>query len=297
MPCSCGSSTRDAVRRAGLVGDHLLDDAPATAGARVPEEARARLRPARPRGARRSRSRRRSPASGARSCQSASASATTAPGSTRRATIVRISPSSSRRMRSTAAARSSRRGAISERSRSRSAVPSLCQAVEAPRAALGVLPLARDEAVGLQRAQQRVHRVRVDGDDPAGQLAHALHELVAVGRRLAEQVQDEQPQQARLAQAGEEWVGRPRPTGRRSSRRSRRGADIAAGGRLGDGRLGRDSARGHRPEYARRGAWQRRAGRSSTPDPYAVAVAGSSMRRGSSVSRAMTRRWICDVPS
>ena len=32
-------------------------------------------------------------------------------------------------------------------------------------------------------------------------------------------------------------------------------------------------------------------------DGYTVAVAGSSMRRGSSVSRAITRRWICDVPS
>ena len=30
---------------------------------------------------------------------------------------------------------------------------------------------------------------------------------------------------------------------------------------------------------------------------YAAAGAGSSMRRGSSVSRAITRRWICDVPS
>ena len=32
--------------------------------------------------------------------------------------------------------------------------------------------------------------------------------------------------------------------------------------------------------------------------PYAAAAAvGSAMSRGSSVSRAMTRRWICDVPS
>jgi hypothetical protein len=30
---------------------------------------------------------------------------------------------------------------------------------------------------------------------------------------------------------------------------------------------------------------------------YAVAVAGSSTRRGISTSRAMTSRWICDVPS
>ena len=31
--------------------------------------------------------------------------------------------------------------------------------------------------------------------------------------------------------------------------------------------------------------------------PHAAAGAGSSIRRGSSVSRAITRRWICDVPS
>ena len=30
---------------------------------------------------------------------------------------------------------------------------------------------------------------------------------------------------------------------------------------------------------------------------YTTAGAGSSTRRGSSVSRAMTRRWICEVPS
>ena len=31
--------------------------------------------------------------------------------------------------------------------------------------------------------------------------------------------------------------------------------------------------------------------------PYAVAAAGSETCRGISVSRAMTRRWICEVPS
>ena len=30
---------------------------------------------------------------------------------------------------------------------------------------------------------------------------------------------------------------------------------------------------------------------------YAAAGCGSSIRRGSSVSRAMTSRWICEVPS
>ena len=37
------------------------------------------------------------------------------------------------------------------------------------------------------------------------------------------------------------------------------------------------------------------------PPPYAAAsssaLAGSSTRRGISVSRAITRRWICEVPS
>ena len=70
-----------------------------------------------------------------------------------------------------------------------------------------MLPLAGHETLGLERAQQRVHRVRVDADEAARQLADALHELVAVGRPLAEQVQDEQPQQPGLAQARDERVG------------------------------------------------------------------------------------------
>src|SRR3954454_9823250 len=43
------------------------------------------------------------------------------------------------------------------------------QAVEAAGAALGVLPLAADQPLLLERAQQRIHRVGVDRDEPAGQ--------------------------------------------------------------------------------------------------------------------------------
>ena len=39
------------------------------------------------------------------------------------------------------------------------------------------------------------------------------------------------------------------------------------------------------------------AGRAAGARAYAVTAAGSSIRRGSSVSRAITSRWICDVPS
>ena len=106
----------------------------------------------------------------------------------------------------------------------------LREPVEASRAALGMLPLARDEALGLQRAQQRVHRVGVHADQPARQLADALHQLVAVRRTVAEQVQDEQPQQPGLAQPRDERIRRSRPT-RRAGARPRAGgcADVANG--------------------------------------------------------------------
>ena len=111
-------------------------------------------------------------------------------------------------------------------------VASVGQAVEAPRPALGVLPLAADEPLLLERAQERIHRVRVDGDEPAGQLGHTLHELVAVGRLASEEVQDEQRQQAGPAQLGDEGVLRPGPAG---AGRTARGLERRG---LGDGLLG-----------------------------------------------------------
>src|ERR671935_387548 len=53
-------------------------------------------------------------------------------------------------------------------------LPRVGQPVEAPRAALGVLPLAGHEALGLELAQQRVHGVRVDGDEAAAGVGDAL---------------------------------------------------------------------------------------------------------------------------
>src|SRR5688500_3090878 len=108
--------------------------------------------------------------------------------------------------------------------------------VEAARAALGVLPLARDEALGLERAQERVHRVRVHGDEAAGDVRHALDELVAVGRAGAQEVQDEQRQQPVAAQLAEQRIGAAGRAlaldraGGRPRRIQRRG--------LGDGLLG-----------------------------------------------------------
>ena len=67
--------------------------------------------------------------------------------------------------------------------------------VEAPRAALRVLPLARHQAALLERPQQRVHRVRVHGQRASGQRLDALDQLVAVRRPAADVVQDEQRQQ------------------------------------------------------------------------------------------------------
>src|SRR5947208_10088805 len=82
----------------------------------------------------------------------------------------------------------------------------LGEPVEAPRPALGVLPLPGHEALGLQAPQQWVHRVGVDGDQPPGQPRDALHELVAVARAAGAEVQDEQAQQPGAAQLADERV-------------------------------------------------------------------------------------------
>ena len=50
-----------------------------------------------------------------------------------------------------------------------------------------------------------------------------------------------------------------------------------------------------RPEYLRR--LEAALDAAARAGAYAVTAAGSSTRRGSSVSRAITSRWICDVPS
>ena len=297
----------------GSQAGHLLDDPAAAVAQRVPDDPRAGVRPvALAAGDRAEAVDERGPAvevqpqrldlvdRGAR--RAAARGRTTVP--------MADQLTSSRRIRSTAAAISSRRGADVRRQPVALGAAGLRQPVEAPRAALGMLPLARDEALGLQRAQQRIHRVRVDREQPAGQRADALHELVAVRRAGAQQVQDEQPQQPGPAQAGEQRVARPRPAlpvrrRRRASRRRPRGR------RSGRPRLRRrpPSRDGEEPSVqyalrvgissvvARRRRAARGAARAASDVDQAVAVAGSSMRRGSSVSRAMTSRWICDVPS
>ena len=115
---------------------------------------------------------------------------------------------SSSRSRPTASATASSRGATAARRRSRSCSPAVRQRVEAPRAALGVLPLPRDQPARLEVAQQRVHRVRVDGEQPVADLGDALDQLVAVGAPVAEQVQHEQRQHAGAAQLARDRVGR-----------------------------------------------------------------------------------------
>ena len=59
-------------------------------------------------------------------------------------------------------------------------------------------------------------------------------------------------------------------------------------------RLARRTARGATTWTPRGGCVPRRLSGSSS---QAATLSGCSTRRGSSVSRAMTRRWICDVPS
>jgi hypothetical protein len=99
----------------------------------------------------------------------------------------------------------------------------LAQPVEAAGPAFGVLPLPRDPAVGLERAQQRVHRVGVHGEQPAGQLPDAFHELVAVRRAVPQQVQDEQRQQSGPAQRAGERVRAARAAARGRPRLVERG--------------------------------------------------------------------------
>src|SRR5439155_15618631 len=64
--------------------------------------------------------------------------------------------------------------------------------VVAAAAALGVLPLPLDQPAGLELAQQRIHRVRVDRDNAGAHLRDALHELVAVRRASVDVVEHEQ---------------------------------------------------------------------------------------------------------
>ena len=268
--------------------------------ARRPAAARRRARPARAIAASTSGTEARLKSRGRRrGCRSRSAPP--APSSRKRARYSRASNSAPRgrttspaqstsaRIASIDAAMRSSRGRSSPPRRSSSPRPEARDAVEAPRAALGVLPLAGDVAVGLERAQQRVHRVRVDRQRARGQRPDAVHQLVAVGRLLGDEVQHQQRQQPRPPQVADQRIGAA------GTLRGRARAGRLGGGarRLDRGRLRRRLRRlagGHGP-----GVSQGRPSQAALP--HAAAGCGSSIRRGSSVSRAMTRRWICEVPS
>jgi hypothetical protein len=60
-----------------------------------------------------------------------------------------------------------------------------------------------DHPLRLERAKQRVDRVRVDGERTMGELADAVDQLVAVGGRLGDQVEDEERLARLEAFAGE----------------------------------------------------------------------------------------------
>ena len=77
------------------------------------------------------------------------------------------------------------------------------------------------------------------------------------------------------------------------------GPGASAAARAGSTEAASDAAcvvlrEGAAPESPRAAPLKRR---KASALPHAAAGCGSSIRRGSSVSRAMTRRWICDVPS
>src|SRR3954464_490034 len=78
--------------------------------------------------------------------------------------------------------------------------------VVAPAAPLGVLPPPLHEAPRLEVAQQRVHRVRVDAQHALGDRGDSLHELVAVGGPVVDEVEDEQRQHLALAELAGEGV-------------------------------------------------------------------------------------------
>ena len=104
-------------------------------------------------------------------------------------------------------------------------------------------------------------------------------------------MQDEQRQQPRAPQVADERIGPARPG--RAARGRAPGASTAA--RASSTEAASAAAcvvflEGTAPDYPE-----------AVPPAgelaAATAAAGSSTRRGSSVSRAMTRRWICEVPS
>jgi hypothetical protein len=69
-------------------------------------------------------------------------------------------------------------------------------------------PLPRGQALRLERAQQRVHRVGVHRQRAAGQLADPLDELVAVARLDRDVVEHQQRQQPRPAQVADQRIAR-----------------------------------------------------------------------------------------
>ena len=265
-PAQSAVLDRERLAEARLVGDHALEHAPAAARRRLPHELGAAAgqpssssttwpKPSIHAGQR------------CGSYQSASASEAS-PGTRDRRLGAPISRRTSPRIASIEAAIRSSRGPSSPAAGALLA-PRLGDAVEAPRAPLGVLPLAGDQALRLERAQQRVHRVRVHASAPPVSVGDALDQLVAVGRRSAER------------SAGPAAAAGPRGAGRRSA--GRRSRPPCRGGRGSS-----TAARG--PPRARRRRRRPRFCATGGPPPSLVPSAHAGIRRALGGERAPDRR-------
>src|SRR5437764_54315 len=82
--------------------------------------------------------------------------------------------------------------------------------VEAPGAALRMLPVPADQAARLELAQERIHRVRIDRENALGDLRDPLHQLVPVRRALGDEVQHQERQHVAPAELAREGIAERR---------------------------------------------------------------------------------------
>src|SRR5688572_1121917 len=90
-------------------------------------------------------------------------------------------------------------------------LPLGCERVVPATAALGVLPAPLDQALALELAQERVHRVGVHREHALGELGDPVHELVPVRRAAGHDVHDEKRKNVTPPQLSTEGIAWPLP--------------------------------------------------------------------------------------